>query len=175
MYSGGNEMITYKNLAQPLDIIIVYNPKSWLHRLIYRVTEYKAGHVALYLGDGMIVEANSSGVHRKPWKNYRDGMKVYLARPLGMTETMELNIRMYCLANENKPYAFAQLAMIFFKNLFRVRHVPDVSKQAVICSEFVAWAFWYGGIYLCPGVRAPETTPGDIAKSDKVFLIKGWE
>jgi uncharacterized protein YycO len=167
-------MITYKNLAQPLDIIITYNPKSWLHRLIYRVTEYKAGHVALYLGDGMIVEANSSGVHRKPWKNYRDGMKVYLARPLGMTENAELAIRKFCLESENRPYAFGQLVMIFFKNLFRVRHVPDVSKQAVICSEFIADAFYEGGLDLCPKLHSDETTPGDIAKSDKVFLIKGW-
>ena len=167
-------MITYKSKSQPLDIIIVYNPRSWLHRLIYGVTSYKAGHVALYLGDGIIIEANSSGVHRKPWKNYRDGMLVYLARPIAMTEAAGLKIREYCFKSENRPYAFGQLIAIFFKNLFHVRHVPDVSKQAVICSEFVACALQEGGIILS-SVMTFETTPGDIMKSDRVFLLQGWE
>lgn len=168
-------MITYKKLAQPLDIIIVYNPKSWLHRLIYGVTHYKAGHVALYLGDGIICEANSTGVHRKPWKNYRDGMRVYLARPISMTEKSALRIRRWCFDTENRPYAFGQLVMIFFKNLFRFKHAPDISKQAFICSEHLAYAFLMGDIVLCPGKMPAETTPGDIAKSDKIFLIRGWE
>jgi uncharacterized protein YycO len=146
-----------------------------LHRLIYGVTHYKAGHVALYLGDGIICEANSSGVHRKPWKNYREGMRVYLARPISLTETAGLKIRKYCLESENRPYAFLQLIMIFIKNIFRVRHVPDVSKQAVICSEFVADAFYEGNIDLCPGIYSDETSPGDIAKSEKIYLVKGWE
>lgn len=168
-------MIDYKSKIQPLDILIVYNPRSWLHRLIYGVTHYKAGHVALYLGDGMIIEANSTGVHRKQWKNYREGMKVYIARPLSITETSELKIRSACLDMENDRYAFLQLAMIFIKNLFRVRHVPDVSKQAVICSEFVATVFLAGGINLCPGINPWEVTPGDIMKSNSVYLIEGWE
>ena len=168
-------MITYKTKAQPLDIIIVYNPKSWLHRLIHGVTHYKAGHVALYLGDGRIIEANSSGVHVKDWKNYRDGMLVYLGRCGNLNEDRELKIRQYAADMVNKEYAFAQLAMIFFKNLFGVRHIPDVSKQAVICSEFVARAFKEAGILLCPGIRPEETTPGDIMRSRELFLIKGWE
>ena len=168
-------MITYKSKIQPLDIIIVYNPRSWLHRLISRVTHYKAGHVALYLGDGLIAEANRSGVHVKDWKNYRDGMLVYLGRCHNMNETREVKIRQYANDSINRPYAFAQLAMIFFKNLFNVRHVPDVSKQAVICSEFVARAFKEAGILLCPGIRPEETTPGDIMRSRELFLIKGWE
>ena len=168
-------MINYKDKAHPLDIIITYNPHSWLHRLIYGVTHYKAAHVALYLGDGMIIESNSTGVHRKPWKNYRDGMLVYLARPIAMMEMAELKIRAACLDRENEPYAFGQLVAIFFKNLFHVRHVPDVSKQAVICSEFVADVFREGGINLCPDLNPWEVTPGDIMKSDRVFLLQGWE
>lgn len=167
-------MITYKSHAQPFDIIIVYNPKSWLHRLIHRVTGYKAGHVALYMGDGIITEAGSGGVIRRTWKNYKSGSRVYLARVINLTESQELKIREYCFESERKPYAFGQLIMIFLKNLFRVRHVPDVSRQAVICSEFVAAAFKSAGVVLCPGIRPHETTPGDIMKSEVVFLIKGW-
>jgi len=118
-------MINYKTKAQPLDIIIVYNPKSWLHRLIYRVTEYKAGHVALYLSDGIICEANSTGVHRKPWKNYKDGMRVYLARPIGMTEGAELKIRKMAFDCENYLYSFGQLFAYLIKTVFHLRHVPE--------------------------------------------------
>jgi hypothetical protein len=68
--------------------------------------------------------------------------------------------------------------MIFIKNLFGVRHVPDVSRQAVICSEFVAKAFIEGSegkMDLCPTIPSWTVTPGDIAKSEKIYLIKGWE
>ncbi|RPI78800.1 MAG: hypothetical protein EHM45_05280 [Desulfobacteraceae bacterium] len=168
-------MITYKNKAQPLDIIVVYNPKSWLHHLIHRVTGYKAGHVAIYMGDGMITEAGSGGVIRRTWKNYKSGSRVYLARVLSLTESQELKIREYCFESERRPYAFGQLIMILIKNLFRVRHVPDVSRQAVICSEFIALVFKSAGVVLCPKVHTWETTPGDILKSEVVFLVKGWE
>ena len=48
----------YKDQLKLLDIIIVYNKKSLLHRLIRRVTGYKAGHVLIYAGKNKIVEAS---------------------------------------------------------------------------------------------------------------------
>jgi uncharacterized protein YycO len=168
-------MITYKSKIQPLDIIIVYNPRSWLHRLISRVTHYKAGHVALYLGDGLIAEANRSGVHVKEWKDYRDGMRVYLARCPDAVGERGRCIREYAANAVNTPYAFGQLVAILFKNIFRLRHVPDVSGQAMICSEFVARAYRAGDVVLCPGIRPEETTPADITQSRSVFVMRGWE
>jgi hypothetical protein len=168
-------MITYKTKIKPMDIIIVYNKRSWLHRLIYGITDMQAGHIALYLGDGIICEANSTGIHRKPWKNYNDNMLVYLARCKIINETRGILIRRFCWDMENRKYAFGQLIVMALKYLFRLSHVPDVSKKAMICSEFVANAMLAGDINLCPGKAAHEITPGDILKSSAVWVIKGWE
>ncbi len=165
-------MPNYKTVIQPMDIIMVYNRRSWLHRIIHGVTGYKAGHVALYLGDGMICEANKTGVHRKEWKDYNAPRRVFLARPIAMNETKELAIREFCFDSENQKYAYGQLILILIKNLLHVRHVPDVSKQAVICSEFVARAFRAGGIDLCPNLDPQETTPGDITNSAEVYVTE---
>lgn len=164
--------MTYKDALIPLDIIITYDPRSWLHVLIHDVTGYKAGHVALYLGDGMIVEATRTGVHRRPWKNYKAGTLVKIARVKSLNEFSEIKIRNYCFESESRPYAFGQLIFIFLKNLFHARHVPDCSKQAVICSEFVAESFLAGWIKLCGKLKPHETTPGNILKSDKVEVYE---
>ena len=167
-------MITYKNKIEPLDIIIVYNKKSLLHRLIHGVTHYKAGHVALYLGDGIIIEAQSTGVKRKKWKSYKEGMKIYIGRYVALTELQQLKIRQSCMDAENYKYSFGQLVAILIKYLFKLKRVPDVSKKQMICSEFIAWVFLSAGIKLADA-KPWETTPADILKSDVLHLVKGWE
>lgn len=167
-------MIIYKDKAKPMDIIIVYNKKSWFHRIIKGVTGYKAGHVALYLGDGMISEANSTGIHRKPWKNYNNNCMVYLGRYLMMTEQQELAIRKYAIDMEGREYSFFQLAGMVIKNIFKTNKVPDVSKQAMICSEFIANAYKTAGIHLSL-YYAHNTSPADILRSRLLCVIKGWK
>jgi len=166
-------MITYKQYIKPLDIIVVYNKKSWLHRLIFRVTDYKAGHVAIYLGGELIVEANSKGVHYKTWKNYNDDCRVWLVRYLGMSGKKDLAIRKYCFEAQNTKYSFLQLVALFLKYTFKLSHVPDVSKKAMVCSEFVAAAFKSAGISLV-NLEPHETTPEMILNSDNVTLVPGW-
>lgn len=160
--------MSYKEQAQAMDIIVVYNPQSLLHRLIKKVTGYRAGHVALYAGDGMIYEAGSTGVIRRKWKNYSKKSKVFLCRDLLMNENKELHIRKYCFEKENQDYAFLQLPIFVFKYWFGVNHVPDVSKKAMVCSEFVAGAYASAGIKICDE-KPHETSPGDILFSDRLW------
>ena len=163
----------YKDQLQPYDIIVVYNPKSWLHKLIYRVTEYKAGHVALYVGNGKIYQATSHGVQCNDVRNYTDKHKIFICRYWENLLTQMHNdaILQYCEKSAGKKYAFLQLAMMLLKYTFRLSRVPDVSKSAMICSEFVAEAFEYAGIDLC-FKPSHEVTPADILNSKKLWRIE---
>ncbi|HPA71671.1 MAG TPA: hypothetical protein PLI62_14215 [Spirochaetota bacterium] len=172
--------IIYKELARKGDIIVVYNRKSWLHRLIVKVTDrgsrYKAGHVALYLGNTIIAEANSAGIHRKNWKDYTPGTHcVYLARFIGLTEEQYVKMYGFVMDSENEPYSFFQLPMILIKRIFRLKHVPDVSRKAMICSEFVCNAFRFVGVDLASGKNAAEVTPIDILCAENFEVIEGCE
>lgn len=163
--------MNYKETVQAMDILVVYNPKSWLHRLIKGVTGYKAGHIAIYVGDGMIYDANSAGVQRRKWRNYKSYSKIYICRYMLMTESIELKIREYLFSKENDRYSFLQLAVILIKNIFQLPRSIDASKKAEMCSELAAGAFKYAGISLCDKPDY-DTYPGDILHSDKLWSIK---
>ena len=66
--------IDYQSHLYPCDIIIVYNKRSFLHKIICWITrkeaKNKAGHIAINLENGLMVEANALGVRVKNLKNY---------------------------------------------------------------------------------------------------------
>jgi hypothetical protein len=126
--------------------------------------------VALYVGDGMIYEQNSLGVNRRTCKNYTDYHHITLARVQQISEVQELDIRNFCFQVECQKYAFMQLVMMFLKYTFRLSKVPDVSKKAMICSEFVDKAFKVAGIDLT-GKASHEVCPSDIVNSQKIWRI----
>lgn len=167
-------MITYKALAQPMDIIVVYNKKSWLHKIIKGVTGYKAGHVAQYMGDGQISEANKTGIHRRDWKNYNNNCYVYLCRYMQLTKDHEQKMKQYIYSVEGQKYSKLQLIAMFFNKTFRIKSIPDVSKQAQICSEFVTNAYLAAGIKISQE-KPHNTAPSDICQSHVLCVIKGWE
>lgn len=163
--------MNYIDQLQPYDIIVVYNPSSWLHRLIYRVTDYKAGHVALYIGDGKIYQAGSKGVLCKDLKNYSSKCKIWICRYMDLIPGHKILLKDFCEKSAGKKYAFLQLLMIWFSYTFGVSNVPDVSKKAMICSEFVSTAFNYAFIKLSEK-DLWNITPADILNSDKLWRIE---
>lgn len=176
----------YKSQVLPYDTIIVYNRRSWLHRIIFRLTEYKAGHVALYIGNGEIIEAGSTGVKRKKWKNYTKHHEIYLARSRKLYKNSQvdrikdmkdqikhdvvLKINQYCDKVLNQKYAYLQLLMFAIKYIFKINRVPDVSKKALVCSEFVANAYLAGGIVIDKTKKPHEIAPADILNSKKMLI-----
>lgn len=159
-------MKSYKEIVKPLDVIVVYNKTSWLHRLIAKVTRYRAGHVALYVGDGMICEAGGKGVIRRPWKGYSSKHRIFIGRYLGLTEEQEIKMMYKCLELEGNKYAYFQLFIILFQKIFGVSKAPDISKRAMICSEQVAAVYESAELYLKKGKKPHEITPADILNSE---------
>ena len=155
----------YVEYLQPCDVIVVYNPRSWLHRVIRNVTSEKAGHVALNRGDGTIVEATSRGIKINNLKKYKKGSMVYLARASNLDETKIKTILKYTVEVMGQKYAFGQLFAILLKYTFKLHWIPDVERDAQICSEFIANAFLKAGIRV--NHKHPhEIVPGDYLKSD---------
>ena len=163
-------MESYKKIVAPLDIILVYNKTSWFHRMVAKVTRYRAGHVAIYVGDGMICEAGGKGVIRRPWKNYSSNTRIFIGRHLGLTEKQGLDMMYKCLELEGQKYAYLQLLAIFFQQVFGISKIPDVSKRAMICSEQVAEIYKAGGIKLSGNKKPHEITPADILNSDMLHF-----
>jgi hypothetical protein len=159
-------MESYKKIVQPMDVIVVYNKTSFFHRLVAKVTKYRAGHVALYVGDGMICEAGGKGVIRRPWKNYSSNHKIFIGRYLGLTESQGLTMMRKCIQLEGDRYAYIQLIAILFQQVFGFSKIPDMSKRAMICSEKVAAVYKSAGLELKRGKRPHETTPADILNSE---------
>lgn len=160
------------------DIILIYNKKSWLHRLIAFFTgtthkPMKAAHVALYIGNGMMFEANFYGTYIKKLRNLTaPDIAVHIARIIpDLTPELTTALVDTAIANTQRPYSFAQLLLAAIQYLFKRRNVPDASKRAVICSEIIA------EIYESIGLRlfdkpSWEVTPQDFFSSPKLKIIK---
>lgn len=164
-------MTDYKKFLRPYDIIVVYNPRSFLHRLIFKTTGYKAGHVALYLGRDEIVQATSTGVKKRFTNNYGGKLVHILRNKNGLIPEQGQMIDCYVKESINKEYAFLQLVLLWVKYTFRLSHIPDVSKKAMICSEFVANCYINANIDLCAKKKSHEVVPSDIFNSPKLDHI----
>ena len=158
--------LAYKNNLSFGDVIVVYNPKSLLHRLIDKVTgqktPLKAGHVAMFYEGMSIIEANSSGVNIKPCKNYTPHHLIYVRRCKTIDVAHIMILERAIKDSLKKKYSFFQLPVIALAYLFK-RGLPDVSKKAVICSELVA------ELYDKIGITINRKKPQNVAPID--FLI----
>jgi len=163
--------MTYKDIIEPFDIIIIYNPKSWLHKMIYKVTEYKAGHVALYLPGGNIAQAVSTGVCIKDLKDYDSNYKIYLARYGNFNSEIYRSLSISVENSLGKKYSYFQLIAMLFQYIFHINRIPDVSKSAMICSEFIAKTFEDADIDIS-FKPSWQVTPADIYNSKKLTIIE---
>ena len=158
--------LAYKNDLRFGDVIVVFNPKSLLHRLIDKITgqktPMKAGHVAMYYEGIQIIEAASSGVGIKPCKNYTPNHILHVKRYAKMDVPEIMLLEKAIKDSVGERYSFFQLPIIALSYLLR-KNMPDVSKKAVICSELVA------GFYKKIGKEINRKTPQNVSPID--FLI----
>jgi len=102
------EMHKYTHLLQKGDIILVYNKKSFLHKIICFITRkessgYKAGHVILYLFGNMIADASFRGVSESSAPKFsKSKYNLYIARYKNNNNTIENKIINIALAKAGK-------------------------------------------------------------------------
>jgi hypothetical protein len=135
-------------------------------RLIRLGTSSRWNHAFIYVGDGLIVEANPTGVAISPANKYTN---IAWNHHEELT-TAQRNIIVEAARKEvGKPYAFVDIAVIFFR-IIGLRFIrPNVfwKKLALqngwFCSELASHCYRVAGIDLL-NKKDDLVTPGDLAE-----------
>lgn len=137
--------------------LVVTNADSIVSAAIRGYTDEPASHVALYIGDGEVIEAIVHGVTRR---SLRDLLAVshYAAayRHVGISPQEQTAIRNFVLAQVGEPYDLVAIA-----SLLRTH-----DEDAWFCSELVFEAYEAAGIRIGESSRS---TPG------QVITLSGFE
>ena len=157
-------------------VIVVYNTKSFLHKIIAVITRKpftpKAGHVALYLEETDVAEAIARGVVLRKVKGFNaKKYNIYLARYRDLDESTCNKIIEAAVTMVGTPYSYWQLPLLWFKYFFKLKSIPDASKKAVICSEFISKCFKEADIDLF-GKDCEEAVPVDYLDKTKFIVTK---
>lgn len=169
-------LIPYRYLLEKCDIILVYNKQSWIHRLIAKVTSrnptMKASHSLMYLFDDLVAEAGWTGTRIKNLEEYIVGKHtIHICRYKDkLTQDQIQKITRSALINAGICYSYIQLAGLLFKYIFHFKAIGDLSKKAMICSEYNCRAYKDGGIYLFDK-NCAEVVPQDYLENDSLNKI----
>lgn len=169
------------------DIIFTYNKKNLFSILIAFLSKIrkkkwdikeKVSHVALYIGDGLLLEMVWGGnLHIQNIQKYN---KSNYDRIVGQIDLRILNKtkRKSLIKNLKKEaglykYSTWQVPILFLKMLFyKVYKTKDADKKAMTCSEYIITKFREINVDLVPGVFTWDATPLDLLNSK---IIKSHE
>lgn len=147
-------------------VVATHSRIGWLIRL---VTRSHYNHAWVYLGGGLIVEAEGSGAVVSQLTNY-DGCPVLWSN-MTLTDTQRATIVATAkdVARRRVPYSWIDDACIAATALFGV-HVPTwvrhrlASTEHLMCSQLVDVCYQSAGIDLVPSKALPgDVSPGDLA------------
>ena len=147
---------------------------GWAGLGIRLVTRAKVNHAMLYVGDGMVVEANPAGACLSPVSNYYRLTLHWSNLPL--TDDERARIVAAARSHIGAPYSWVDDACIALARIFGV-HVPEwvrlrlASKGRLMCSQLVDVSYSEAGIDLFTDDRLP----GDVAPGDLDQLIIAGE
>jgi len=136
-------------------------------RLIREVTGGAYSHVALYLGDGRIIEAVPPRVRvtRTPFHMMADARDIKVFRsPKPIPKVKEMRAEAYRYSFN--LYSFAKAASFAFPSV-SILAAPDAN----ICSELVVLLYRAGGLDIFHNLQQPS--PGDICRSKKIRDVSG--
>jgi cell wall-associated NlpC family hydrolase len=144
----------------------VVKTKGIFGKIIRFGTMSRWNHTFIYIGDGLIIEANPTGVSISSATKYP---------VIGWNQHEELTTKQRTTVVKeakrliNRPYGFLDignliLRILGLKMLANTSFINTLAKRyGVICSELVALSYYAAGIDLC---RKPANivTPGDLAE-----------
>lgn len=138
------------------DIIIVHS-NTIVGRIIRRITNSWASHIAVYIGNDSVFEARPGGARAVSIHNYDGKYRVFRMNVDASTiskfvEKLELK--------QNRGYDYGQIFSIAVKDLFHIK-IKAQNKRLTICSEIVYEAAQEAGIPV-PPVSQAYITPGDF-------------
>ena len=140
------------------DILLFHNAKG-INKFITMLTSSPFYHVALYSGDGNVIEAITSGVVNGDLSG-RDKDYIVVPSPHGRGEEAIL----WAETQIGDGYDFMDLAFIFLERICKVIHFNYTSASKYSCGEFVATAYDNAGVHNYPKKELSEVIPGDFAQ-----------
>jgi len=150
---------------QPGDFGVV-KTNGIVGKLIRVGTASRWNHAFIYIGDGVIVEANPSGVALSPANKYP---KIAWNQHDTLSPYQREEIVDRAIREVGKPYAFLDIAALFFR-IIGLRFIrPNAfwkklaSTQSWFCSELVAHCYREAGLTLI-NKKDDLVTPGDLAE-----------
>ena len=114
------------------------------------------GHVAVYLGNGTIIEAVGRGVVRSPASKYLGSADIY-TRPTTEAEREQIRYRAMRLYIDDYKYSWWLIAILAVRLLFGWQ-IPWKQKYSLVCSV-LAYDAWEP---VCKIAAERACTPEDI-------------
>ncbi len=147
-------------VATPLERgdILLFGPDGTIGaRMIEILTQSRYHHIALYDGDGFVIEAMPQGVRRVPL----GGRTVTGVRPTAHPEQRRAAAD-WARKRVGGHYDAQGLALIAFDRLFPGLRLGGASTNRFSCAVFIADAYVHAGVDLLPGQRWQDLVPGDF-------------
>lgn len=148
--------------------IIAFKSYTLLSRLIRWVTRKDVTHVAILVGDHLIMETSLFGVRLRPLRD-REYSYCILRCPT-LTEEQQIDITDFVMQSVGKGYDFKLLIGIGI-NLVFGKQLSWNNKDRYICIELILKAYESVGIDLLPNINTDIMTPEDLLTSEFLEII----
>lgn len=158
-YSQAIVPVVEQRMLERGDIVLFGPDGSFVAHLIEVTTQSHYHHVALYDGEGMVIEAMPHGVRR-----YLIGQRNVTAIRPKVSPPQRLAVAEWAREQVGKPYDVSGLALIAFDRLFPGLRLGSNSANRFSCAVFVADAYMHAGVDLLPGARWQDLVPGDFTQ-----------
>lgn len=126
---------------EPMDFIFTYDTTSFVSRIIAWIDSGSWSHVGVYVGDGQIVEAISSGVIRRSLDVYRTSkIRLGVYRVVSVNEEGKQKAIFWYNQQVGKPYNYAGVIRLAFRKVvdrylsirWSIRSPRDLSPNDMI-------------------------------------------
>ena len=145
--------------ANPGDVFLFFRPHrmvDYAYKLLMLSRYY---HVAIYEGDGKVIEARPKGVGRHDLAG-REGGYVVIPAPDGRgKEALD-----WAATQIGAGYDKMDNFVVALEHVFVRLHINKVPSGKYSCAEFIATAFFKAGIKLFPDRDLNDVEPKDFEK-----------
>ncbi|MHA1329936.1 MAG: YiiX/YebB-like N1pC/P60 family cysteine hydrolase [Candidatus Hodarchaeales archaeon] len=149
--------------------LICVEGNTLISKLIRFFDRAKYTHVAIYIGDGLVIESDWGGVQTNPLLEKYQKLSWDAFRPKCLYKTKDKAID-FALEQEGKGYDYHGLIGALLKGLFLTNMLDH--KNRFWCSELVADAYIEAGYPLTKDLNSWDVSPQDLADSYRVKKVK---
>lgn len=177
--------IRYQDNLEKGDIIFTYDNRffmGWISELIYSLTktdddDVKVSHVAMYIGDGLIIESIAQGVSIHSLKSYKlEDYDLYVGRVKTTKEIKEKVCEYTKVQAEKVGYSYIQLIVLLFKKIFKkifktAQKTKDYDKKNTTCAELVTEAYKQNGVVFFSKLESADVDASILFKNPLMTII----